>query len=289
MKGQFFIIGLMAGCGLDAVGTLQLQADGGAPSGGADASTADAARGVDAANGVPDAAVDSGPYATRARSGLIALYELEEGAGAVVSDRSGVAPALDLSLVAGAGATRWVRGGLAFDSSAVATSSGPATKVRTRCQATQALTLEAWVSFGTLPTFSHRIVTLTSASTTATETNNAVMMANPTTVDFLLRVNGTVAWRTSTPTGGAIPQGVLTHLAMTRDASSMKIYFNGKLTDSFVATGDFAAWDDGYPLTVGNTTQQDRAWIGEIHLVAIYDRALTEAEVRQNLAAGADP
>ena len=41
--------------------------------------------------------------------------------------------------------------------------------------------------------------------------------------------------------------------------------------------------------TIGNTPAMDRAFLGEVHLVAIYDRALGAGEVAQNRMAGADP
>lgn len=47
-----------------------------------------------------------------------------------------------------------------------------------------------------------------------------------------------------------------------------------------------ANWDDGYRLLLGNETTGDRPWVGTLHLVARYERALIEAEVTQNFNAG---
>jgi hypothetical protein len=43
------------------------------------------------------------------------------------------------------------------------------------------------------------------------------------------------------------------------------------------------------PLVLANEPGGARLWLGELHLVAIYDRALTAAEVNSNFMAGAHP
>jgi hypothetical protein len=53
--------------------------------------------------------------------------------------------------------------------------------------------------------------------------------------------------------------------------------------------GDFSTWDDTFRLALGNTAVRDRAFVGELHLAAIYARALSAAEVKQNFDAGPDP
>ncbi len=49
---------------------------------------------------------------------------------------------------------------------------------------------------------------------------------------------------------------------------------------------DFSNWDSSFQLQLGNEGSLDRPWRGEIHLVAIYDRALTAQEVWTNYTAG---
>jgi hypothetical protein len=82
----------------------------------------------------------------------------------------------------------------------------------------------------------------------------------------------------------------LTHFVATRDTTgTLRLYVNGALAGSQgFATGDIAAWV-AYPLNVGNVPNMDRGWLGEYHLVAIYSRALSAAQIAQNFAAGADP
>ena len=81
----------------------------------------------------------------RVTAGLQVLYAFYEGGGSTVQDVSGVGNPLDLTL-SDLGAVTWLpNGGLSVDASTVITSSGPAIKVITALQASQALTLEVWI------------------------------------------------------------------------------------------------------------------------------------------------
>jgi hypothetical protein len=64
------------------------------------------------------------------------------------------------------------------------------------------------------------------------------------------------------------------------------IYIDGAANLAFTRTGPTTNWDASYPLVVANEATNDRAWLGELHLVAAYDRALDIGEVQQNYVAG---
>jgi hypothetical protein len=53
--------------------------------------------------------------------------------------------------------------------------------------------------------------------------------------------------------------------------------------------GDFSTWDNSYLFALANELQDDRPWLGEFHLVAVYSAALSGTEVQQNYQAGANP
>jgi len=44
----------------------------------------------------------------------------------------------------------------------------------------------------------------------------------------------------------------------------------------------------GYKFNIGNEGDNSRPWNGTVYLAAVYDRALSQAEVQQNLDAGPD-
>lgn len=65
----------------------------------------------------------------------------------------------------------------------------------------------------------------------------------------------------------------------------MRLYLDGLEVAQGTQTGGFANWGD-YFLALANQPSVDRPWLGELHLVASYDRALDAAEVDVNFAAG---
>ncbi len=67
------------------------------------------------------------------------------------------------------------------------------------------------------------------------------------------------------------------------------MYVNGVRGANGPLGGDLSAWDPSMRLALGNEFTLDRPWHGSIHLVAIYDRALSAQEIQQNFQAGADP
>ena len=79
----------------------------------------------------------------------------------------------------------------------------------------------------------------------------------------------------------------LTHVVYTRDpGGTARIYLNGKEQASQKIAGDFSGWSDKYRLSLANEMTGDRPWLGELHLVAIFSRALSAEEVSRNFAAG---
>jgi len=75
---------------------------------------------------------------------LIAAYDFEEGGGTVVHDISGYQTPADL-MIADNQAVTWIQGGLSVDSSTIIKSSSAPQKIMDALQASNEITLEAWV------------------------------------------------------------------------------------------------------------------------------------------------
>ena len=225
----------------------------------------------------------------RVTYGMVTLYEFEPNDN-TVADTSAIGDPLDL-VIHDPGAARWLpRGGLRIHAPSIVRSSGPATKVVDAVVDTGEVTVEAWfVPLSVVASEPQRIVTVSSDdSARNVSLNQGVLRSTSNRVETRLRttrsdVQGLPS--AESPTGSVGPR--LTHAVFTRDEWGMqRLYLDGALVDEAVVEGSLANWDPSMPLAIGAEADGSRAWLGELHLVAIYDRALTHAEICQNHASG---
>jgi hypothetical protein len=80
-------------------------------------------------------------------------------------------------------------------------------------------------------------------------------------------------------------------LLLTTPSGVEAIYVNGSRIYAGSGSGQLSGWHADALLVLGNDRDSSpgRFWLGTYHLVAIYDRALTEEEVLRNRWAGSDP
>jgi VanZ family protein len=75
----------------------------------------------------------------------------------------------------------------------------------------------------------------------------------------------------------------LQHMVIAYDFLEQNVYINGEQrAKSDIPKGDFSNWDPSCKLVIGNELTGDRPWKGKIYYAAVFDRALTEHEIRQN-------
>ncbi|MBW3599962.1 MAG: DUF1592 domain-containing protein, partial [Planctomycetes bacterium] len=220
----------------------------------------------------------------RVTSGLQVLYTFQEGAGDTVRDVSGAKDPLHLKIENPA-VVGWDPDGLTVRGATLIASRGPARRLTEAVRRSKAVTLEAWVTpANATQAGPARIVTLSS---------------NTAARNFTLGQEGDkydVRFRTTATDGNGIPslsgpsssvQPRPTHMVYTRDASGKAtLYIDGDERDSRDVRGDVSNWDANFRLALANEITGDRAWQGTLHLVAVYDRALSLPEVRRNQAAG---
>ena len=79
----------------------------------------------------------------------------------------------------------------------------------------------------------------------------------------------------------------LQHLVITYDFSDQKVYINGELRmRSESLKGDFSNWDPACWLVIGNEATGNRPWKGKLFYAAVFNKPLTEKEIRKNFFAG---
>lgn len=79
-----------------------------------------------------------------------------------------------------------------------------------------------------------------------------------------------------------------THVVYTfaQRTGTATIYINGRSVVAKKMGGNLNRWDTGFQFAIGDEVSGDRAWLGQLHLVAVYNRALSAAEARRNYDAG---
>lgn len=82
----------------------------------------------------------------------------------------------------------------------------------------------------------------------------------------------------------ALPVGTWSHVVGTYDGSTVRIYRNGVLAQSFAHSTLLT--HSSSPLLIGNAAGGSFHWAGDLDEVALYSRALTATEVAEHYGAG---
>ncbi len=235
------------------------------------------------ARDVPSVVAQSGT-ATRVSGGLVVLYDFAEGSGTTVHDRSGVGQAVDLAFDKTPNVS-WSDDGLIIKTSTRIVSAQPARKIIDAVRRSNAITVEAWLKPATTTQSGPARIVSISKDTSG---RNVTLGQDGEVFDVRLRTTGTSA--NGIPSTGSPKKSLqtrLTHVVYTRDAAgSTTIYLDGKQVARGKASGNVSNWDNNQRLSLANEVTGDRPWLGELHLVAIFDRALSASDVQQNFVAG---
>lgn len=229
------------------------------------------------------AAVPCWADTARVDDGLLSLYTFDEPTGNVVHQDSREDP-LDL-LLEGEGAARWLRGELQVESGGFVRSGEPPRSLYSAIDKSQEFTVELWITPEHLRQQGPARIFSLSADAGR---RNLTIGQDKDVIDVRLRTtktdsNGLPSVRT--------PDGSLklepTHLVVARNSQGgLRIYLNGQPVVSETRDGDLSNWDHDFPLLLGNEATRDRPWEGRLRLLALYRRALEDAEVQRNHEAG---
>lgn len=227
----------------------------------------------------------SGPI-ERKEDGLILLYRFDESSGDTVFDNSGLSPPVDLQ-IADTSDVSWGAGYLEIVSPAEIVSINQPTRITTALQATNEITLELWVKNQNLiQTGPARILTYSNG--TANRNFTIGQEANAWNV----RVRTSGGGGNGTPeiiTAQNTANTTLSHVVYSQKSDgSYEFYVNAALVTTGTRVGDFSVWNETYSIAIANEIGGGREWLGEIHLLAVYDRALTANDVLATFLTGAN-
>lgn len=217
----------------------------------------------------------------RVTDGLAALYTFKESGGAVAKDVSGIAPAIDLPIVLGAPTFLPDGGGLVISAPSFLKSSGAATKIIDACQTSNEVTVETWI---TPASATPAGITRTAGIAGASDDVDVVFNATGTQYNAVYRTAAGSFSRLDGPASSI--KAARQHVVTTRRANGeRRLYVDGVIVAEDVFTEPLSIWTK-HSVIVANAPTMDRGWLGTVHLVAFYSRALTLSEVSQNFAVG---
>ena len=223
----------------------------------------------------------------RVFNGLVAYYDFTEGSGNIVNDKSGYGTPINLTIL-NPGNTTWETGcGLTINSDTRIESTGAATKINNAIISSNALTIEAWVHPpNNTQGGRSRLVTLSEDG----YNRNASLYQHFD--EYAARNRTTTTNDNGEPTGETPDESLHPtgpqHVVYTWDGSTGQeyIYIDGEIQYSGTRSGNTSNWDTSYRLALGSELNGDSPWRGTFYQVAIYDEALSTAEVLQNLDQG---
>lgn len=229
--------------------------------------------------------VNSAAKGPRVSENLLALYDFRFNTG-LYSDTSLYKPRFEL-YPSDPLQIQELEDGIRINGPVTLATNTDATKLMDYPVASNALTVEAWLRPDNLSqTGPARIVSLSGGRIVR---NFSLGQEND---QYIMRLN-----TSDNNANGSLPsfdsvQGLvtteLTHIVFTWDGemNESSLYIDGNLVQrsNTIFTGNLSSWTP-YPFVIANEIGVPRPWLGEIYLVAIYYRALTGQEVRQNFNA----
>ncbi|MFD0883384.1 LamG-like jellyroll fold domain-containing protein [Streptosporangium algeriense] len=202
--------------------------------------------------------------------GLVAAYGMEEGSGTTVGDSSG------RNNTGAATDTTWATGkhgtALSFNGSSSWITVPHAASLRL----TTGMTLSAWVK----PTDLTNWRTVVMKDLIAEDGASYGLYASDGNVPagWLLTTEG----EQRSPKGTtALPANTWSHLALTYDGTTARLYVNGAQAGQLAVAGDF--YDDGGDLHIGGNSVWGEFFGGLIDEVRLYNRAQTATEIQTDM------
>ena len=230
--------------------------------------------------------------------GAKALWRFNEGAGSSVLDQippPSMASPLHFTINP-VSAVAWVPGGLRLTNRVtIETVANP--HIGAEIVASKEFTIEVWVATSDVsqgtdapdPPSAPDHATVVNVSASIISFNALIGQVGST---WIGRARTTVTGADARPeiasSAGIVQVNKISHLVLVANTTERLLYVDGiPLMSSPVGAG-MLNWDPSYAIRIGDAINYERQWLGTIYFMAIYDRALTAAEVMQNRSARHD-
>ena len=227
--------------------------------------------------------------APRVDDGLVGFYDFTEGDGERVHDASTRTGLPDLE-IADESAVTWVEDGLRIDGATVLASTDRASALRSSLADANAVTMEAWISVAQPQGGPARILSISGRHGESLMVGQGNHTGGRTGIETRIDTHPGRYMTRLQSGSGVVADLEPTHVvASVDDAGAMRLYLDGELVGSEDAPHRVEQLGPHAALALGNVLAGDRPWLGTLHLVAVYDRALPEDEVGANFEAGPRP
>lgn len=228
----------------------------------------------------------------RFMEGLIAYYNFYYDPDNIINDISGYKDPLDLHIL-DPDHIRWHNNNsIEILENTAIVSDGPAKKIIDAFKVSNEITIECWIKPSEPESTSDcEIISLGSAYTDI-GFNLSQRYSNPDekSLNYVMRI------QTSYTNESGYPELLLNqeleyinlqHIVYVREKDGNEtLYVNGNEHANGHRPSSFDCWKDNYRLFIGNSKEMDLPWKGTLHLIAIYNNALTNTQVKNNYIAG---
>ena len=211
-----------------------------------------------------------------ASAGIAGAWGLDEGSGSTIADQSGRGNNGTLSNTAWTTAGRYNRA-LTFNGTSSIVNIADSTSL----DLTTAMTLEAWVRPTTVGLWRTVLLKEQSGNLVYALYSN-VTPGNVPAVE--LHIGGTSRSLNGT---SPLPTGTWSHLAATYDGSTVRLYVNGTQVSQLAASGSITTSTGA--LRIGGNNVWGEWFAGQIDEVRVYGRALSAAEIQNDMLLSVTP
>lgn len=204
---------------------------------------------------------------------------------ATVADTSNAGVALDLS-ISDLDNVTWISGGgLTLDSATTIASPGTVPRLQSALADTNQMTLEAeFTPANSTQDGPARVVTYSNGSSS----RNFHLGQTDAKYNARLRTQYNSSGTPEAESGDVLVADTREHVILTYNGQDLKLFRNGVLEVTEPWTGDLSNWNSGYQLLLADEVGGGREWLGTLHRVAIWDRAVNTVQA-DNLFNGDDP
>ena len=209
-------------------------------------------------------------------TGLVAAYGFEEGSGTTTADTSGNANTGTLASATWSSAGKFGKA-LSFNGTSARVNVNDSNSL----DLTTAMTLEAWVNPASASSAFRTIILKERTGQLVYALYSSTSNGRPDTEAAIGSSNRSVAG-TST-----LPVGSWSYVSATYDGSTLRFYVNGTQVSSLAVSG--AITTSTGALRIGGNNVWGEYFSGLIDEVRIYNRALTAAQIQQDMATPVGP